>query len=79
MKFWKKKKPPALQHINANFHPDENIKPSPIPVSWDVEDLKYHMVIKQHLLDLGSKETDPLWEALNKYLTELKELKNENS
>ncbi len=73
--FWKtKKKPsPPIDHINADFHPAENIKRPSISKEMEVEDLKYHMIIRQHLLDLGSSETDPLWEALDKYLTELKE------
>ncbi len=75
MFFWKtKKKPsPPIDHINADFHPAENIKRPSISKEMEVEDLKYHMIIRQHLLDLGANETDPLWEALDKYLTELEE------
>ena len=72
----KKKSLPPIEHINTAFYPSENIKQVPIPAEWSVEDLKYHMIIKQHLFDLGSKGTDSLWEELDKYLTELKELKN---
>ena len=69
----KKKPPPHIEHINADFHPAENIKPPTISKGLEIEDLKYHMIIQQHLLDLGSKETDSLWEELDKHLTKLKE------
>jgi hypothetical protein len=71
---WFKKKPkpsPPIEHINADYHPAENIKP---PGSWE-RDPRYHLLIKPKLLGLGFSKKDDLWDTMEQCLDELKELR----
>lgn len=79
--FWFGKKKRKNSHIVPNFYPPENptTKQPKISFRGSIEDLQtVRLVVKERMLELGSKKEDLFWDAIERYLVELKTLRTEN-